>query len=189
VNIKGKRIILRAIEKKDLPLLHVWFNDPDLVFGLGDIHFPSSLLQQEKWLERMQKNEATIRLMAQEIGGPTIGYTGFWNIHWRDRRAEHAVVIDPAYRGKKYGQEVILTCARYAFEEMDLSRLDATILAANPASLKVYQACGFKVEGTLRSHALRNGKRVDRIMLGLLDSEYFALVKKNNYWDTAEGGK
>lgn len=187
MNIRGKRIILRAIEAEDLPTLHTWSNDPDVVRGLGDIHFPSSRCQQERWFERTQTHERTIRLAIQHTDGPLIGYTGFWNIHWRDRRAEHALVIgDSAYWGQGYGREVILTSARYAFEEMGLYRLDATILETNTASLKAYQACGFQIEGTLRGHTLRGGERVNRLMLGLLASEYFAWVEETRYWDAPE---
>lgn len=187
MNFRGKRIIVRAIETGDVPLLHSWFNDPDLVSGLGDIHFPSSLRQQERWHERSQTDERTIRLAVQMIEGPLIGYTGFWNIHWRDQRAVHAVVIgDPEYRGKGFGCEVILTCARYAFEEMGLYRLDAGILETNTASLKAYRESGFQIEGTLREHTLRAGIRVNRVLLGLLKREYYELIEKTRYWNTPD---
>jgi RimJ/RimL family protein N-acetyltransferase len=184
MNIRGKRILLRAIETHDLPLLHQWANNPDLASGLGDIHFPSSAWQQERWFERIQASETTIRLAIQICANQLIGYTGFWNIHWRDRRAEHAVLIgDSNCRGQGYGREAILTCARYAFEEMELHRLDAYILESNIASLKSYQACGFQIEGTLREHALRGGRRINRLILGLLAEDYAAWVKQTAYWE------
>lgn len=186
MNIRGKRITLRAIEAEDLPLLHAWLNRPEIASGLGDIHFPSSRAQQLKWFERAQTDERTIRLAVQDAEGVLLGYTGFWNIHWRDRRAEHALVVgDARYQGRGFGREIIMTAARYAFEEMDLYRLDANILETNPASLKAYQSCGYRIEGTLRGHALRRGRRVNRLLLGLLAEEYFALVRASNYWDEA----
>lgn len=188
MNIKGKRLIIRAIESEDLPLLHSWFNDQELARGLGDIRFPVSLYQQQQWFELIKKDENTLRLIVQHNNGTVIGYTGFWNIHWRDRRAEHAVIIgDPLYRGKKYGEEIILSCARYAFNDMDFYRLDANILETNEASLKAYQACGFKNEGVLREHAFRDGKRINRILLGLLKSDYLAFIKKSEYWNKKQG--
>lgn len=188
MNIRGKRITLRAIETEDLSVLHAWSNDPEVVRGLGDIHFPASKWQQERWFERIQDDEHTARLAIQCVEGPLIGYTGFWRIHWRDRRAEHALLIgDSTYWGQGYGREVILTCARYAFDEMGLHRLDASILKTNTASLKAYQGCGFQAEGVLRQHALRGGERVDRVMLGLLASEYAAWVQETQYWRESEG--
>ncbi len=185
MNIRGKRIILRAIEPEDLGLLHAWLNQPDIASGLGDLHFPSSRSQQQRWFERIESDRETIRLAVQdEQEGRLIGYTGFWHIHWRDRRAEHALVVgDARYQGRGIGREIIMTCARYAFEEMDLHRLDASILETNAASRKAYEACGYRVEGLLREHALRGGQRVNRLLLGLLASEYRALVQSNRYWD------
>jgi len=185
MNIRGKRILLRAISIDDLPLLHGWFNDPEIAPGLGDAHFPSSLFHQEAWFKRALEDEATVRLAVEHMDATLIGYTGFWEISWRDGRAEHAVVIGSAHnRGKGYGREVIATCCRYAFEEMGLYRLDARVLETNRASLRAYQACGFQIEGTLRQHALRGGQRINLVLLGLLASEYASWVQRTHYWET-----
>jgi RimJ/RimL family protein N-acetyltransferase len=189
MNIRGKRIILRAIEAEDLSLLQAWLNQPELAGSLGDVHFPSSRSQQLKWFERIQADERTIRLAVVDLEGVLLGYTGFWNIHWRDRRAEHALVVgDVRYQGQGFGREIIMTCARYAFEEMGLYRLDANILETNESSRKAYEACGYRIEGTLREHALRGGQRVNRLVLGLLAKEYYALAEANRYWEDAVGG-
>ena len=173
MHIIGKRITLRAIEREDLELIRTWHNSPEIATGLGDMKWPTSRAEQEAHFERSAKDERTVRLLVELKDATRIGLTGFWGIHWRDRRAEHAVVVgDIAHHGKGYGQEIISTCAQYAFEELDLHRLDATILATNTASLKAYEACGYQVEGCLREHALRNGKRVDRLCLGLLRSDF-----------------
>lgn len=184
MNIQGKRITLRAIESGDLTTLHAWFNDPDIAGGLGGIHFPSSLNQQEKWFERIQSDDTTIRLAVQNREGQLVGYSGFWQIDWRDRRAEHALVVSKEFQGRKYGQEIIMTCARYAFEEMGLHRLEATVLETNQPSLKVYRSCGFKDEGALRDHALRGGQWVDRTLLSLLEDEYREMTAKTHYWES-----
>jgi len=182
--IKGKRVSLRAIELSDLGLLHQWANDPTITVGLGDIHFPSSASQQEKWFERIQNDNNNLRLAIQYGDDKLIGYTGYWNVHWKDRRAEHALVIgDVEYHGRGVGREVILAAARYAFEELDFHRLDATVIDFNAASLKCYLSCGFQIEGRLREHANRGGKRFDRIMLGLLSRNYFSLISESKYWE------
>ena len=183
MNIMGKRIMLRAIEPDDLQTLHTWFNDPETTGQMGEIHFPSSRFQLDRWFERIQQDEATIRLAVTLTEGQLIGYSGFWRINWRDRSAEHALLIgDTTERRKGYGREVILTCARYAFAEMGLHRLDACVLESNTASLKAYKSCGFQVEGTLREHALRHGRRIARVWLGLLAAEYIEWEQRTGYW-------
>ena len=184
--IQGKKVSLRAIEYEDLRLLHQWANDPAITVGLGDIHFPSSIRHQEKWFERIQSDNNNLRLAIQYGDNELIGYTGYWNIHWRDRRAEHALVIgNMEYHGRGLGREVILTAARYAFEELGFHRLDATIIESNAISLKCYLACGFQIEGRLREHAHRSGKRFDRIILGLLVRDYFSAISENKFWEHA----
>ena len=136
---------------------------------LGDIHFPSSRWQQERWYERTQNAQETIRLSIEHRDGEVIGYTGFWNIHWRDGRAEHAVCIgDKSYWNQGYASEAIQMCLDYGFQEMGLHRMEASILADNEASIKAYAKCGFKLEGTLKEYALRQGKRIDRLIMGIL---------------------
>ena len=185
MNIFGKRVVIRAIETEDLPKLHEWMNDTEVCRNLGEIHFPSSMYQQERWFDRIQNDTNTIRLAVQTQDCTLIGYTGFWDINWRDRHAEHGLIIgDPKFRGQGFGRDVILACARYAFQEMDLYRLDANIIATNLSSLKAYEYCGFQIEGVLRGHVLRRGQRVNRVLLGLLSTEHDIWVKRTRYWDT-----
>jgi len=184
MHIRGKRILIRAIEREDLPLIQAWFNDPEIAMGLGDLTYPTSRLAQERWYERTQSDEHTVRLAVENEAGLCMGLTGFWHIHWRDRRAEHAIAIgDKSCHGKGYGREAIATCARYAFEEMGLFRLDAAILATNEASLRAYQACGFQVEGRQREHAQRGGRRIDRVILGMLESDYRRWAGETRVWE------
>ena len=56
MNIKGKIVTLRAIENRDKELLHRWSNDPEITYMLGGWHFPSSLTDQEKWIDSLSVN-------------------------------------------------------------------------------------------------------------------------------------
>jgi len=171
--INGPRIKLRAIEREDLEAIRSWYNNPEISRGLGDTTYPTATHEQEKWLDRIQSQHDTKRFAIEDEQENLIGITGFWNIHVRDRRAEHAVIIgaNPT-AAKGYGQETINTCASYAFQEMNLHRLDATILATNLPSIKAYEACGFVREGTIRKHAFRGGTWIDRHLYGLLKDEF-----------------
>ena len=53
MNIKGKKVVIRAIEKEDLQLLNKWSNNPEINYMLGGWHFPSSLQDQEKWFSNL----------------------------------------------------------------------------------------------------------------------------------------
>jgi RimJ/RimL family protein N-acetyltransferase len=173
MHIVGEQVILRAIERADLPSFLAWSNDPEIAVQLGEIHFPTSQSQHDRWFDRIDTDEKSIRLAVTDKSNRLIGYSGFWGLNWRARHAEHAVVIgDSASRSAGFGSDVIWACAKHAFEQLDLQRLYCNILATNTVSLACYQSCGFQIEGTLRKHQFRNNSRVDQIVLGLLRSEF-----------------
>jgi RimJ/RimL family protein N-acetyltransferase len=173
MRINGKKIVLRAIEKADLPQLLSWSNDPEIALQLGEIHFPTSQSQQERWFERIDADETNIRLAVVNTNDELLGYTGYWNLNWRARHAEHAVVIgNRDSRGGGCGSDVIRTCAKHAFEQLGLHRLYCNILTSNSGSVACYKRCGFKVEGHLREHQFRNNMRIDQLILGLLAHEF-----------------
>ncbi|MBN1269156.1 MAG: GNAT family N-acetyltransferase [Kiritimatiellae bacterium] len=172
MNLKGERILIRAIERGDLSLLQRWFNDEQAVAQLGDLHMPSSLLQQERWYERIQADTENARWMVQDENGGAIGYTGLWHLNWRCRRAEHGLLLGEAEsRGRGYGREIVRTCVRYAFDVLGLHRVESRILEENTASIRLYEQCGFVREGLLRDDDFRDGQFVNRVVLGLLAGE------------------
>ena len=58
MNIKGKTLILRAIEENDLETLHKWANDPETQDMIGNVHFPSSMDYHKMWFQNL-KNEGS----------------------------------------------------------------------------------------------------------------------------------
>ena len=186
MNIKGKKVVLRAIEEKDLELLHKWANDPDIWYMLGGWHFPSSMDYQKKWFENL-KNDALNQRLA--IDTPDLGLVGTANIvdiNWKDKNAFHGMLLgDKDMRGKGYGVDTIMAISKYAFEELGLSRLDGSMVEYNEASLGVYiKKCGWKEEGRQRNWYFRKNKYWDKIIVGITREDYFNLIEENKYWDT-----
>lgn len=184
MNVKGKKVLLRAIEKDDLPSLHRWSNDPEINYMLGGWHFPSSMHDQEKWFNTLAltNNNQRFAIEAEEFG--LIGMTNLVEINWKDRNAFHGMLLgDKVMRGRGYGVDTIMTIGKYAFEELGLMRLDSTIISYNEASLYVYtQRCGWITEGKRKNHYFRKNRWWDEIIIGITRDEYFSLVEENNYW-------
>ena len=60
-----EKIILRAIEKKDIKLLHYWANNPSTQDIMGDIHFPSSIEFHHKWFESQIDDKINLRFIIE----------------------------------------------------------------------------------------------------------------------------
>ena len=185
MNFKGKKVLLRAIEENDLPLLHKWANDPEIWPLLASWHFPLSLKSQKEWFDQLTPDSKDQRfaIVAPDIG--LIGTANLVAINWKDRNAFHGMMLgDVDIRGKGYGKDTIMALMRYAFEELNLQRLDGSMIEYNAASLAVYvNKCGWKEEGRQRKYYFRKNSYWDKIIVGVTREDYFELVKENNYWD------
>lgn len=71
--------------------------------------------------------------------------------------------IDESEQGKGYMKEALNLVAKYAFEEMDLHRLEASTLIENLRSQGVLKSCGFKELGINEKYLFINGKWRDHI--------------------------
>jgi len=185
MNIKGKIVTLRAIEKSDLSRLHDFANDQETQSGIGEIHLPSSMNFHEKWFDNTNNNETNIRLAIDVPEFGIVGITSVINIDSRNRRAWHGIMIgDSRCRGKGIGLDTIMTTMKFAFDELNLNRLDGSMLETNIASIGLYcDKLGWSKEGIRRSYYYRNGKYYDQVAVGILKEDYYKTVSKLGYWN------
>lgn len=71
--------------------------------------------------------------------------------------------IDKEYEGKGYMREAMELIINYAYEDMDLHRIEASALVENERSKKLLKSCGFKVLGINEKYLFINGKWRDHI--------------------------
>ena len=80
---------------------------------------------------------------------------------------------DKACHGKGYGLEVINLLVSWAFSDLCLYKVTASIYQDNEASIKAFKKAGFALEGVLRQEALLSpDSRSDILKFGLLCSEH-----------------
>lgn len=185
MNIIGKKVTLRAIEEKDLELLHKWANDPEIWYMLGGWHFPSSMDYMKKWFGNLMNDQLNQRFAidTQDLG--LIGTVNLVDIDWKNNHAFTGLQIgDKDIRGKGYGVDTFITIERYAFEELHLERLDGSVIEYNQIAYNmITKKCGWKEEGRQRNWYFRKNRYWDKIIVGITRNDYFELIKENNYWE------
>ena len=77
-------------------------------------------------------------------GPAQAGTTGYW--------------IGQPYAREGYMREAIAGLVHYAFETLDLSRIEAGCLPENTASRRLLEQCGYKYEGVAQSYLQINGR-------------------------------
>jgi len=183
MNIKGKFVTLRAIEKEDLELMREMLNDPkieNLVVGWA---FPVSKYQQNQWYENNINNTSNLRFIIETPDDGAVGLATLTEIDWKNRRAYHGIKLtNMKNRTKGIGTDAVMAIMRYAFDELQLNRLDGSWFETNVGSQKLYTKCGWKVEGKQRQYVYKNGQYRDLIIVGVLRDDYNKLINDNNYW-------
>lgn len=184
MNIKGKFVTLRAIERGDLTLLHKWANDPEIWYMLGGWHFPSNLAYMENWVENLKNDTLNQRFAIETEEHGLIGTISLVDIDWKNNHAFTGLQLgDKDIRGKGYGIDTFMAIQRYAFEELHLERLDGTVIEYNEAGYGfITKHCGWQEEGRQRNWYFRKNRYWDRIIVGITRNDYFDLIDKNNYW-------
>lgn len=171
MNLKGEKILLRAIEKKDLIYLKQMINDPYIENATGGWGKPISDFVQEKWFENILNEKNKIRY-AIEVDQKFAGTIILEDIDWKNRKASISIklLLDQTHKG--IGTEAIELIKKYAFEELNLNRLVAYILDYNISSLRLFEKCGFYKEGILKENVFKNNNYVDTVIYRILKEEY-----------------
>lgn len=184
MNIKGKKVTLRAIEKEDLELMREMLNDPEMENLVVGWAFPVSKYQQERWYENNINNSTNLRFIVETENDGAVGLATLTDIDWKNRKAHHGMKLaSKKSRAKGIGTDTVMAIMKYAFEELQLNRLDGSWFEENIPSKTMYMKCGWKEEGKLRNYIYKKGKYRDLIVTGILKEEYENLIKKNNYWN------
>lgn len=101
-----------------------------------------------------------------------LGIIGHYRIKPEHYRSEIGYMLLPDYQGKGIVTEAIKTVVAYGFDQMKLHSIEAIIDPANTASAMVLEKNGFVKEAHLRENECYNGKFLDTVIYGLLESEF-----------------
>jgi RimJ/RimL family protein N-acetyltransferase len=101
-----------------------------------------------------------------------IGFINLWP-NKIDRDCWIGIAIgDAADRGKGHGTDSMRITLRYLFEELEMERASLGVFADNLRAVRSYQRAGFVVEGVQREEVLREGRRWDTMIMGVLRREW-----------------
>lgn len=180
--IYGELIMLREFKQEDLVPLRRWVNDVDIVSHLSDIFlYPHSLQASEDFLDGMLDGKSDSRgfVIADPQTEDYIGQVSLDGIDWKNRVGTVGIVIaEPACWGQGYGREALKLLIRFAFQEMNLNRLQLEVYDFNERAYRSYRACGFREEGRLRERQYKNGRYVDVIVMGILRSDWLETLER-----------
>ncbi len=175
----GNKIYLRAVEPGDEEIIAASENHPD-ARGALYIALPTSNEIQLARLKQKSQDHSTIFLIICNIETKNaIGCTAFVRIDWVGRMATFYIAIaEKENWSKGYGKEATRLMVDYAFEQLNLNRVQLHVSAENPRAVKVYEQTGFIKEGTLRQAMFYNNHYIDFYLMAIIKEDWIKLKEK-----------
>ncbi len=173
--LTGEQLYLRALESADLDGPYpAWLNDRETTKFLETGRFPTSRQALEESLQAAARKADSLWLaIIDRKTDKHIGNIKLGPIDWLHRRASLGILIgDPASRGRGFGREAIELVLGHAFLQLGLQKVTAGAYADHAASVELFKAIGFSIEGRQREHLFRDGRWHDKALMGLLREEY-----------------
>ncbi|MEZ4836862.1 MAG: GNAT family protein [Caldilineaceae bacterium] len=132
--------------------------------------------QAERFLARCQQmaqEGSGMRLAIERItGGSFIGWCTFMNWDPTYRSAMLGYCLDETAWGQGFATEAAGALLTWAFDSLDLNRVQSEVDTRNAASDRVLHKLGFLREGTLRENCIVNGEVSDSWVYGLLRRDW-----------------
>lgn len=170
--LRGKRVVLRALEREDADLLHAWLNDRETTRWLL-INPPVSRAAEEWWIEREISSDSSKLFILCTLDLTPIGTVSLNHINWTHRKARVGIsIFEPRMRGKGLGTEAMELLLDHAFFDMGLNRVELDVFEENSRAQRSYEKCGFSREGTMRDAYFKDGRFIDAVLMSILHREW-----------------
>ena len=168
-------LYLTNIGREDMPYLYQWFSDSEFL-KYYDYYPPISQTEEEVdkvFKDYEDRKEAKVFAIKRFEDNDIIGIAGFDDIVYENKVATLFIGIgNSSLRGKGYGKETMKLLLDYGFNNMRLHRIQLNVLEFNTSAINLYEKSGFKKEGVFREFVLRDNKRYDLLLYGLLKNEW-----------------
>lgn len=175
--LRGRHVLLRAVERADVEQLHEWASDP-ATWGLTSAapwvpRSTASATQAYDAGERWKVTDKDVPF-AVEAEGALAGSVSLWNVDTLSRSGHLGISLGPHARSRGWGSDACRVLLEYAFLARGLHRVQLEVLVTNAAAVRAYEAVGFVHEGRRRESAWVDGEYVDELFMGVLEPEWRA---------------
>lgn len=164
------RIYLRALEPEDYKVSVNWRNDDSITSLLGGRKYFVSTETERQWVLNTINQNKDIKLAVCTVDENLyIGNVYLTGIDYINRKAtSHILIGNHDFWKNGYGTEAMALLLDYAFNHLNLRRIEAHVLEDNIGSCKMHEKLGYKREGILRESVYKDGTYKSQISYALL---------------------
>lgn len=179
-------VLFRDFEERDIDFIYRCKNDEKLDEKTTGHFHHFTYEEAVKWVHGCMGEHETYKFWAvctNDEEKNIVGWASLAKIDKENKSAFfHGIVIgNPNYRKGFPWIEIQQFVIDYAFQKLNVNRLEFSCLADHPTSMYIGPAMFFKQEGLFRQAVCKNGSYHDVAYFGLLRDEYMEHYQNGEY--------
>ncbi len=167
INLRGEKVVLRALEPEDVAFLFSVENTTDY-WELSNTQAPYSKHVLKQYLSNAHQDiyEAKqLRLVITKADTEdALGFIDLFDFDPKNRRVGVGILLIEGARGKGFGADALDTLCNYVFDAYQVHQLFANITSGNTASITLFENQGFKKIGVKKDWIISEGNFKDEIV-------------------------
>ncbi|HEY9261764.1 GNAT family protein [Chitinophaga sp.] len=172
MELSTQRLLLQPVTAADIPVIHRLHSMPE-TDEYNTLGIPGSIAVTTEvvngWCNDLMQKVWSITLM------DTREFIGLAAMVFKASRFSSAEIwykFDVAYWGKGFATEAVEGLLQYAFEDLQLHRVEAGCAVDNIGSARVLEKAGMQREGRKRKVLPIRGQWSDNFMYAILEEDY-----------------
>lgn len=181
--LRSDRVVLRPFTPDDTDAVFVLLSNPHVLRYWNEPPW-TDYAQAERFTamgNQIDEEDVRVQLAIERIAdGAFIGWCFLedWDPH--HRRATVGLCLDEKVWGQGFATEILPTLVQWAFDTLNLNRIETDIDPRNTAIARVLEKLGFVREGLLREDCIVNDEVCDSLVYGLLRREWKPLQSRSS---------
>jgi RimJ/RimL family protein N-acetyltransferase len=167
------RLVLRPYRPDDAPAVAAMCQD-EMALRWLPLPDPYKLSDAEEWIgdagRRWREDHFASWVAADAGDGRLLGSTSV-RIGAESEKGDIGYLVERSARRSGVAKNMVAQVVGWCFDELGLGRVQIRCDPRNEASRRTILACGFQMEGLLRSEIVIRGERTDSLVASLLPSD------------------
>ncbi|MCF2140680.1 MAG: GNAT family N-acetyltransferase [Candidatus Lokiarchaeota archaeon] len=177
-----ERLKLRKPQKDDEQIQKEILQDKEIMRYIGMEPFKTidDVRNEMKWfIDLVEKGEGIRWIIALKETNECIGDIGFHRLDKRHFKCEIGYKLKRSFWGKGYMTEAGKSALNYAFDKLNVNRIEGLVDPRNLPSIRLLERLGFKKEGILRDYEFERGEFVNLQISSILKREWEKMKNDN----------
>lgn len=161
-------MVLRRLELKDIDGMLEWMHDEE-INKFFQYPFANSTAESVEEFIETSFSDVNQHFAIVNEKDEYLGTISLKNISNQNRCAEYAIVLRKCAQGSGIAQIATDELVSYAFIQLHLHKIYLNVLSDNQRARKLYEKCGFFLEGVSKDAICKNGEFFSLAWYGIIN--------------------